>query len=111
MASLVEPTASIAQRIQNPLNFIDNTSELNVKHRELLDEEYALYDMGDVKVVISFRKLNPSRIRHYNGSFSNVEKVPPGRSVTGEGIMELKRTNTIIDHYLRLAYHDLQPKV
>ncbi len=110
MASLGELTAGIAHEIQNPLNFVNNFSEVS---SELLDEMIEEIDKGDVeevKAIAGDVKQNLQKINHHGKRADGIVKGMLQHSRTSSGIKELTDINALTDEYLRLAYHGLRAK-
>jgi signal transduction histidine kinase len=110
MASLGELTAGIAHEIQNPLNFVNNFSEVN---RELIDEMEQEMDKGnlaDAKAIAKDIKDNEEKINHHGKRADAIVKGMLQHSQTSTGKKELTDINKLADEYLRLAYHGLRAK-
>lgn len=110
MASLGELTAGIAHEIQNPLNFVNNFSEVS---KELLDEmleEMKNGDMEEVKAIINDITQNLEKINHHGKRADGIVKGMLQHSRSGSGKKEPTDINKLIDEYLRLAYHGLRAK-
>jgi signal transduction histidine kinase len=110
MASLGELTAGIAHEIQNPLNFVNNFSELN---KELINELVDEVDKGnaaEVKMIASDIKENSDKINHHGKRADAIVKGMLQHSRSGSGKKEPTDINALADEYLRLAYHGLRAK-
>jgi signal transduction histidine kinase len=110
MASLGELTAGIAHEIQNPLNFVNNFSEIS---SELIDEIHEELDKGDiveVKAISTDIKQNLEKINRHGRRAADIVKGMLLHSRTGSGQKEPTDINALADEYLRLAYHGLRAK-
>jgi signal transduction histidine kinase len=110
MASLGELTAGIAHEIQNPLNFVNNFSEVN---DELLKELHAEADKGnleDVKAIAKDIAFNSEKINHHGKRADAIVKGMLQHSRTSSGQKEPTDINALAHEYLRLAYHGLRAK-
>ena len=110
MASLGELTAGIAHEIQNPLNFVNNFSEVNI---ELIDEMQLEMDKGnlvDAKAISNDIKENEQKINHHGKRADAIVKGMLQHSRSNSGIKEPTDINALADEYLRLAYHGLRAK-
>ncbi|MFT7282333.1 MAG: two-component system NtrC family sensor kinase, partial [Cyclobacteriaceae bacterium] len=111
LASLGELTAGIAHEIQNPLNFVNNFSDLN---KELLDElkdAVAKNDQEEVDALIKDLGDNESKINRHGRRAEAIVKSMLQHSRTGSGEKELTDINLLADEYLRLSYHGLRAKI
>ncbi|MBK5271261.1 MAG: tetratricopeptide repeat protein [Bacteroidia bacterium] len=110
MASLGELTAGIAHEIQNPLNFVNNFSEVS---KELLDEMKMELDNGnmdDAKEIANDVILNLEKINHHGKRADAIVKGMLQHSRSSSGVKEPTDINALADEYLRLAYHGLRAK-
>jgi signal transduction histidine kinase len=110
MASLGELTAGIAHEIQNPLNFVNNFSELN---KELIDEQLEEMEKGDfeeAKELAQMMKANGEKINHHGKRADAIVKGMLAHSRTSSGEKVETDINAIADEYLRLSYHGLRAK-
>ena len=110
MASLGELTAGIAHEIQNPLNFVNNFSELN---NELISELLEEVDKGnttEVKAIAADIRDNSEKISHHGKRADAIVKGMLQHSGSGSGKKEPTDINALCDEYLRLAYHGLRAK-
>jgi signal transduction histidine kinase/ligand-binding sensor domain-containing protein len=110
MASLGELTAGIAHEIQNPLNFVNNFSEIS---SELIDEMNEELDKGDIeeaKAISTDIKQNLEKINHHGKRADAIVKGMLQHSRTSSGQKEPTDINELADEYLRLAYHGLRAK-
>jgi signal transduction histidine kinase len=110
MASLGELTAGIAHEIQNPLNFVNNFSEVN---KELIDEMQREIDKGnleDAKTISNNIKDNEEKIVAHGRRADAIVKSMLQHSRTSSGKKEPTDINAVVDEYGRLAYHGLRAK-
>jgi two-component system NtrC family sensor kinase len=105
MASLGELTAGIAHEIQNPLNFVNNFSEVNA---ELIDELQHELTSGSVESARELGiqiKQNEEKINFHGKRADGIVKSMLQHSRTSSGKKEQVDINELVDEYLRLAYH------
>ncbi len=110
MASLGELTAGIAHEIQNPLNFVNNFSEVNAELIEELVEEVDKGNITAVKAIANDIKENEQKINHHGKRADAIVKGMLQHSRSSSGQKEPTDINTLADEYLRLAYHGLRAK-
>ena len=110
MASLGELTAGIAHEIQNPLNFVNNFSEVS---NELIDEmktELENNNKEDAIAIADDVKQNLEKILHHGKRADAIVKGMLQHSRSSTGVKEPTDINALADEYLRLAYHGLRAK-
>lgn len=110
MASLGEMTAGVAHEIQNPLNFVNNFSELN---KELADELKSELIAGNVQQAVEIADDiidNSEKIDHHGKRAEAIVKGMLQHSQRSSGEKEPTDINVLADEYLRLAYHGLRAK-
>ena len=112
MASLGELTAGIAHEIQNPLNFVNNFSEVSIELLDELTEEQTKTDRDpDLETeLLTDLKQNLQKITHHGNRASSIVKGMLQHSRARTGQRELTDLNALADEYLRLAYHGLRAK-
>jgi len=110
MASLGELTAGIAHEIQNPLNFVNNFSDMNA---ELLTEMKDELSKGKIDEAIALANdviENQKKINNHGRRADTIVKGMLQHSRSSNGIKEPTDINSLCDEYLRLAYHGLRAK-
>jgi signal transduction histidine kinase len=110
IASLGELTAGIAHEIQNPLNFINNFSDVNT---ELIDEMQLEIEKGDLKEIKAIAldiQENEKKINMHGKRADSIVKGMLQHSRVSSGKKELTDINKLTDEYLRLSYHGLRAK-
>ncbi|MEO8766207.1 MAG: ATP-binding protein [Ginsengibacter sp.] len=110
MASLGELTAGIAHEIQNPLNFVNNFSEVN---SELIDEmknEMVKGNGQEALIIANDIKENEQKINHHGKRADAIVKGMLQHSRSSSGVKEPIDINALADEYLHLAWHGFRAK-
>jgi two-component system NtrC family sensor kinase len=110
MASLGELTAGIAHEIQNPLNFVNNFSEVNTELIEEAEQEIEKGNIDEVRIILNDIKNNEQKINHHGKRADAIVKGMLQHSRSSTGVKEPTDINALADEYLRLAYHGLRAK-
>lgn len=112
MASLGELTAGIAHEIQNPLNFVNNFSEISnelIEELKIKNEKLKIED-EEVKELLKDIGQNLEKINHHGKRADAIVKSMLQHSRSSTSKKELTDINALCDEYLRLAYHGLRAK-
>lgn len=110
MASLGELTAGIAHEIQNPLNFVNNFSEINGELLEEMKVAIEKADYDEVKALINDITENEKKINLHGKRADSIVKGMLQHSRTSTGQKELTDINALCDECMRLSYHGLRAK-
>jgi signal transduction histidine kinase len=110
MASLGELTAGIAHEIQNPLNFVNNFSEVSIELLDELKEEAQAGHTADVIAIADDLTQNLEKINHHGKRADFIVKGMLQHSRTATGEKQLTNINILADEFLRLSYHGLRAK-
>jgi len=110
MASLGELTAGIAHEIQNPLNFVNNFSEVSNELIEEMCEQLEKGNSEEAKAIANEIKMSLEKINLHGKRADGIVKSMLQHSRTSTGKKEPTDINVLADEYLRLAYHGLRAK-
>ncbi|MBW7840489.1 MAG: hypothetical protein H3C36_12805 [Chitinophagaceae bacterium] len=110
MASLGELTAGIAHEIQNPLNFVNNFSDINSELVDELKSDLAKGNIQNASEIADDIKENSQKINHHGKRADAIVKGMLQHSRSSTGQKELTDINALCDEYLRLAYHGMRAK-
>ena len=110
MASLGELTAGIAHEIQNPLNFVNNFSDVNTEMIEEMEQEIDKGNTAEVKIIARNIKENNLKITHHGKRADAIVKGMLQHSRNSTAQKEPTDINKLADEYLRLSYHGLRAK-
>jgi signal transduction histidine kinase len=110
MASLGELTAGIAHEIQNPLNFVNNFSEISSELIVELSEEIENKNYREILFIANHLTQNLQKINEHGKRASSIVKGMLEHSRDGNREKELCDINNLAEEYLRLAYHGLRAK-
>jgi len=110
MASLGELTAGIAHEIQNPLNFVNNFSEVNKEMVEELEDELKKGNIEEALAIAADIKGNEEKINHHGKRADFIVKGMLQHSRTSTGEKQLTNINVLADEFFKLSYHGLRAK-
>jgi len=110
MASLGELTAGIAHEIQNPLNFVNNFSDVNKDLLAEMNDEIDKGNLNEVKAIAKDVIDNEEKINHHGKRADAIVKGMLQHSQKSTGQKEPTDINALCNEYLRLAYHGLRAK-
>ncbi len=110
MASLGELTAGIAHEIQNPLNFVNNFSEVSMELLDEMQSELAEGDTNEATVLAVNIKGNLEKISQHGKRADFIVKGMLQHSRTSTGEKQLTNINVLADEFFKLAFHGLRAK-
>ena len=110
MASLGELTAGIAHEIQNPLNFVNNFSEVNKELLIEMKEEIDKGDLEEVKLIVNDVISNEEKISHHGKRADSIVKGMLQHSKASTGKKDLIDVNALVEECIRLSYHGIRAK-
>ena len=110
MASLGELTAGIAHEIQNPLNFVNNFSEVNTELIDEMGQEINKGNFDEVKTIAVDIKDNQQKISQHGKRADFIVKGMLQHSRVSTGEKQLTNMNVLADEFFKLAYHGLRAK-
>jgi signal transduction histidine kinase len=110
MASLGQLTAGIAHEIQNPLNFVNNFSEVNTELIGEMKQELKAGNGTEAMAIADDIEVNEQKINHHGKRADAIVRDMLQHSRAGNGQREFRNLNTVADEYLRLCYHGIKDK-
>jgi signal transduction histidine kinase/virulence-associated protein VapD len=110
LASLGQLTAGIAHEIQNPLNFVNNFSDVNAELLSELKEEIGRGSTADAVTLIDDILENEKKINHHGKRADAIVKGMLQHSQTTTGNNALTAVNELVDEYVKLSFHAFRGK-
>ena len=110
MASLGELTAGIAHEIQNPLNFVNNFSEVSTELIDEIQEELEKGDLSEANAIARDLRQNLEKITHHGKRADSIVKGMLQHSRSSDGTKAPTELNAFVDEYLRVAYHGMRAR-
>jgi two-component system NtrC family sensor kinase len=110
MASLGELTAGIAHEIQNPLNFVNNFSEVNTELIEEMEMEISQSHLDEVRAIAESIRLNQQKISQHGKRADFIVKGMLQHSRNSTGEKQETNLNVLADEFFKLSFHGLRAK-
>jgi len=110
LASLGELSAGIAHEIQNPLNFVNNFSEINLELIAEMNNEMDNKNFEEARGLAKSVTENEEKINHHGKRADAIVKGMLQHSRSSAGKKEPADINALADEYLHLAFHGLRAK-
>jgi signal transduction histidine kinase len=110
MASLGELTAGIAHEIQNPLNFVNNFSEVNLELTDELDAALTKGKIDDIHIIAEDIRANQGRILEHGKRAEAIVRSMLMHSRNSTGQKEWTDVNSLVDEYVKLSYHGFRSR-
>ena len=114
LASLGEMASGVAHEIQNPLNFVNNFSEINadllLEMKELLSKEMNTANLEEIKLLVEDVIQNDQKISHHGKRAENIVKSLMQHSRTNSSEAVLSDVNQLAEEFLKLSYHGFRAK-
>ena len=112
LASLGQLAAGIAHEIKNPMNFINNFSELSLEYVEEIRQELVKLDKNEtteeIASLLDDVAENLKKVHHHGTRADNIVKSMLLHSRGGSGNMEPTDVNELIKEYVNLAFHGMR---
>lgn len=114
LASLGQLAAGIAHEIKNPMNFINNFSELSLEYIDEIKDAFVKYDenlafaKAEIEELLDDISENLKKIHHHGTRADNILKSMLMHSRGGTGKMEPTDLNELIKEYVNLAFHGMR---
>lgn len=110
MASLGELTAGIAHEIQNPLNFVNNFSEVNTELIDEMNEDLKKGKYPEAGKIAEDIRQNNEKINYHGKRADSIVKAMLQHSRNSTGLKEKVQINNLVDECLRLSFHGMRAK-